>query len=97
MSYSFPSKTSSYVLSGAKILAICGENTSVANWIKHNNLGFVIPPKIPPIVDFFFKIENGNINSTKINTDRSELKKRLHIDMFVKNLKLVIFPIKSNE
>ena len=32
--YAFPSKISSYVCSGAKILSICTENTSVAKWIK---------------------------------------------------------------
>ena len=55
--YAFPSKTSSYVFSGAKILAICGEHTSVAKWVKYNNLGVVIYPKVSKIVEFFFKIE----------------------------------------
>ena len=87
--YAFPSKTSSYVFSGAKILAICGEHTSVAQWVKFNNLGIVISPKVSKIVEFFFKLENGQVDSTMFDVDRKKLKKRLHIDVFVQNLKSV--------
>ena len=88
--YAFPSKTSSYVFSGAKIFAICGEHTSVAKWVKYNNLGIVIPPKVSKIVEFFFKIEKGNIDSSMIDVDRKKLKKCLHIDVFVQNLKSIV-------
>ena len=92
LNYAFPSKTSSYVFSGSKILGICGESSNIASWIKENKLGFVVNPKISEIVDFFFKIEKKKINIEKLNSDRTELKKRLHIDMFIKNLKSAIYP-----
>jgi hypothetical protein len=89
--FAFPSKTSSYVFSGAKIFAICGADTSVANWVRHNNLGVVITPNTKSIVDFFFKIEKEDVDFTKIDIDRKELKQILHIDKFVKNLESAIF------
>ena len=95
--FAFPSKTSSYVFSGAKIFAICGTHTSVANWVENNNLGFVISPKIESIVDFFFKIEKEDVDCTKIDLSRKELKKSLHIERFVKNLELAIFSNLNNE
>ncbi len=97
LNYAFPSKTSSYVFSGAKILAICGESTNVANWIKNNKLGFVVPPKISQLVDFFFKIEKQKIDLDKLNLDRKELKKRLHINLFIKNLNSVIYSVNDDK
>jgi glycosyltransferase involved in cell wall biosynthesis len=85
--YSFPSKISSYIYSGAKILAICGTETSVAKWVKLNKVGIVVNPTLDSIVDIFFKIENNNINTIFINEDRTELKKKLHMDRFVKKIK----------
>ena len=50
----------------------------------------MIYPKVSKIVEFFFKIENGHVDSLIIDVDRKDLKKRLHIDVFVQNLKSVI-------
>ena len=88
--YSFPSKISSYTYSGAKILAICSIETSVAKWVRINQVGIVVNPILDSIVDIFFKIENNNINTTFINSDRTELKKKLHMDRFVKSIKNII-------
>lgn len=85
--YAFPSKISSYVYSGAKILAICNNETSVAKWVKTNRVGIVVKPNVDTIVDIFFKIEKNEINTDFIDLDRNELKKSLHIDQFVKNIK----------
>lgn len=84
--YSFPSKLSSYVYSGAKILAICGEETSVAYWVRNHKVGIVVKPIIDEIVKFFFEIENNRINTPFLNTNREELKKSLSMDSFVKNI-----------
>lgn len=89
--YAFPSKLSTYTCTGAKILAVCGENTSVANWVKKNKVGFVIKPTIENLVDIYFKIENNSIDTSSINIDRRELKKNLSMDKFVNNLKDIIF------
>jgi hypothetical protein len=90
--FAFPSKISSYVNSGAKILAICGENTTVAKWIRSNRVGIVIAPTLDKIVEFFFNIEKHNINFSSINLDQKELKKNLHMNVFVKDIKKIIFP-----
>jgi glycosyltransferase involved in cell wall biosynthesis len=89
--YSFPSKISSYTYSGAKILAICSIETSVAKWVKTNQVGIVVNPALDSIIDIFFKIQNNNISTTFINPDRTELKKKLHMDEFVKNIKYTIY------
>jgi glycosyltransferase involved in cell wall biosynthesis len=91
--YAFPSKISSYIYSGAKILAICSDETSVAKWIKTNQVGIVVKPTIDAMVDIFFKIEKSKINNDFIDLNRKELKKKLHMDLFVKNIKSKIFPL----
>jgi hypothetical protein len=90
--FAFPSKISSYVNSGAKILAICGENTTVAKWIRSNRVGITIAPTLDKIVEFFFNIEKHNVNFSSINLDQKELKKNLHMNVFVKDIKKIIFP-----
>jgi glycosyltransferase involved in cell wall biosynthesis len=89
--YAFPSKISSYINSGAKILAICGYKTSVAKWVIIKKVGIVVAPTLNSIVDIFFKIENDKIDSTFIDLDRIELKKNLDMDRFVKKIKSKIF------
>ena len=91
--YAFPSKISSYIYSGAKILAICSDATSVAKWVKTNQVGIVVKPTVDSVVDIFFKIEDNKIDSAFIDLDRKELKKNLHMDRFVKNIKSKIFPL----
>jgi hypothetical protein len=91
--YSFPSKLSSYIYSGAKILAICSNETSVAKWVKSNRAGIVVAPTLDAIVDIFFKIENCYIDSTFINLDQKKLKKKLHMNRFVENVTSQIFSL----
>jgi hypothetical protein len=91
--YAFPSKISSYIYSGAKILAICSDETSVAKWVKTNQVGIVVKPTVGAVVDIFFKIEKSKINTDFIDLDRKELKKNLHMDRFVKNIKSKIFTL----
>jgi glycosyltransferase involved in cell wall biosynthesis len=91
--YAFPSKISSYIHSGAKILAICGHKTSVAQWVNIKKVGIVVAPTLNAIVDIFFKIENDNIDSTYIDLDSIELKTNLDMDRFVKNIRSKIFSL----
>lgn len=94
--YAFPSKMSSYIYSGAKILAICSDETNVAKWVKTNQVGIVVKPTIDAVVDIFFKIEKSKIDTDFIDLDRKELKKKLHMDRFVKNIKSKIFPLHND-
>ena len=95
--YAFPSKSSSYVFSGAKILAICSQKTSVAQWVLRNNLGVVLEPSVKNLCDFFFRIEKGEISEEQFNHDRSDLKKQLGFDVFVKRLGALTFNERSND
>jgi len=84
--FAFPSKSSSYVYSGAYIAAICGEQTSVAEWVKNNHLGIVIPADADSIRQFFSHVESNYIDVTGYDVDRASLKKRLSFDVFVDSL-----------
>ena len=84
--YAFPSKTSSYVFSGAKILAICGQKTSVAEWVADKKLGVCVEPKVDEIVSIYQAIENNQLDETVFDMDRSELKSTLGFDSFVQQL-----------
>lgn len=55
--YAFPSKSSSYVFSGCEVVAICGKDTSVSDWVLHNNLGYVAEPNIEELVALFHDLE----------------------------------------
>ena len=84
--FAFPSKLSTYACTGAKILAICGEQTSVAQWTQDNRLGVAVKPKIEDLVEIFFQIEKQTLQDTFIDLERYQLKKDLSLDKFVNNL-----------
>ena len=90
--YAFPSKSSSYVFSGAFILAICGRGTSVAQWVETNRLGVVVEPDVDSLVNAFREIETQEITTEGLDRDRLELKDNLSFDRFVENLAQVLTP-----
>lgn len=55
--YAFPSKSSSYIFSGCQVVAICGSNTSVADWVWTHGLGFVAEPEVESVTQLFHKLE----------------------------------------
>ena len=81
--YAFPSKSSTYVVSGAKILAICGEDTSVAQWVNENQVGLVVKPNVEAIVETFFDIEKGKFRVLRNEESRNDLKAGLRFKVFV--------------
>ena len=89
--YSFPSKISSYVCSGAKILSICSENTSVAKWIKSKKVGITVNPKLGEIIELFFKLEKNIIDTSFIEMNRKDLIEIFQMDTFVKKVENKIF------
>lgn len=88
--YAFPSKSSSYVFSGAFILAVCGEQTSVAKWVALNRLGVVVEPGTEALVSVFNQIERGDIETVGLDSDRAELKRSLSFDRFIESLGNII-------
>lgn len=88
--FAFPSKSSSYVFSGALVAAISGQNTSVSAWVHKHNLGVVISPDAVSLVEFFKKVESGDFDSEQFNLDRTALKKNLEFDFFIEKLNALI-------
>lgn len=84
--FAFPSKSSSYVYSGAYIVAVCGEQTSVAKWVVSHRLGIVVEPDVDSLVRVFWEIEKGLLGTTTFNRERDELKRRLSFDHFLDSL-----------
>ena len=89
--YAFPSKISTYVCSGAKILSICSDNTSVAKWIKSKKVGIVVNPKLSEIIELFFKLEKNIIDTSFIEMNRKDLTEIFQMDTFVKKVENKIF------
>lgn len=84
--YAFPSKSSSYVLAGCKIIAICGRETSLGQWVEAHGLGYVLRPDKKEIIGFFRKVEAGHITQQTSNRGRDDLKHMLTIEHFVNQL-----------
>lgn len=84
--YAFPSKSSSYVLSGCQILAVCGRETSVARWVEENGVGLAVTPDKDSLVKAFFSIENDQGSLLKSNVEYEALKERLQFGFFTASL-----------
>lgn len=95
--FAFPSKSSSYVFSGALVAAICGEKTSVATWVTTQKLGVVINPDMNSLCDFFKQVEDNSISKSEFDNDRSKLKEKLEINFFVEQLQGLVNRVSSNE
>lgn len=89
--FAFPSKTSSYIYAHAKILSICGFETSVAKWVMQNKLGINVLPDVEMLVETFFKIEKGTINPSKNSKILKRLKSKLSMEIFIKEIYSIIF------
>ena len=88
--FAFPSKSSSYVFSGANILAVCGEQTAVAQWVQENQVGLVIKPQVEAVVAAFFNIENGLYQELSDNASREALKANLRFEVFLQALDRIV-------
>ena len=88
--FAFPSKSSSYVFSGANILAVCGEQTGVAQWVRENRVGLVVEPEVEAVVAAFFDIEKGRYHESSDHTSREALKSKLRFEVFVQALDRIV-------
>lgn len=88
--FAFPSKSSSYVFSGAKILVISGSETSVSRWVIENRLGVAVPPSVDAVVLAFQEVERSNYSSLNIDMERDGLKKRLNFNSFISKLSSIV-------
>jgi glycosyltransferase involved in cell wall biosynthesis len=90
--YAFPSKSSGYALSGAGVLAVCGEDTSVARWVEQHNVGLVCPADHNALVKCFFSLEGRGGGSFIVE---DEVRERLLIPYFAQKLRDYVFAIGS--
>ncbi|MCK0536105.1 hypothetical protein [Alcanivorax quisquiliarum] len=90
--YAFPSKSSGYALAGAAVAAICGDETSVARWVKREGVGLVCPPHKSALVRFFSELEDICIEKFGAS---DQLKKRLAISSFSASLREVADKLSS--
>lgn len=95
--FAFPSKSSSYVLAGAKIVAVCSCTTSVAQWVTSNAIGVVVEPSVESLCQFFSAIERNEYSNLQLNIDRTSLKARLGFDVFVNDLTELVVGVRGLE
>lgn len=95
--FAFPSKSSSYVLAGAKIVAVCSCTTSVAQWVTSNAIGVVVEPSVGSLCQFFSAIERNEYSNLQLNIDRTSLKARLGFDVFVNDLTELVVGVRGLE
>ena len=57
--YAFPSKSSSYLASGCRILAICGKETAVARWVHEYGAGVNVESEVQQVIQRFQEIEHS--------------------------------------
>lgn len=91
--YAFPSKTSSYVHANAMIAAICGSETSVAQWVGNHRLGVVIAPTVEAVCRFFSDVESGRFDPAGFDMDRKALKVSLEPEVFVERLRGLVVEV----
>lgn len=88
--YAFPSKSSTYAVAGVSIIAVCGANTSVGEWVRNNNLGIVVRPSVEELLKCFKDIESGDIEHIIEPEALSMLRQDLSFESFVTRLRSVI-------
>jgi len=86
--YAFPSKSSGYALSGAAVLAVCGENTSVARWVEQHEVGLVCAADHDALVRCFFSLESNTHGPFMMGHD---MRAKLQIPYFAQHLCDIIF------
>jgi len=86
--YAFPSKSSGYALSGAGVLAVCGENTSVARWVEQHKVGLVCAADHDALVSCFFSLESNTHGPFMMGYD---MRAKLQIPYFAQHLSDIIF------
>jgi hypothetical protein len=91
--YAFPSKSSGYALSGAGVLAVCGEDTSVARWVEQLEVGVVCPADHGALVKCFFSLEGRNGDNFAMSPG---LREKLHIPYFATELWRIAVPSSVN-
>lgn len=87
--YAFPSKSSGYALSGAGILAVCGEATSVAKWVTQHGVGHLLPVNQTAMVESFFRLEEQTGRSFLMS---AAARSKLSIPHFASKLCSLVLP-----
>ena len=76
LDFAFPSKTSSYMACGNKIITISKPNSALAKWVVSNKVGLNVEPNETSIINCFFKVEN-KLTKLAFNNDSQEINAKL--------------------
>jgi len=87
-SLAFPSKSSTYLACGNKIISICEDKNFLKEWVENNNLGININPSVELLVKFFQNINTYQNKFPKRSTPF--MMNELTINHFSNTLKKVI-------
>ena len=71
-------------------MAVCSEETSVAQWVNANRFGLVVKPNVKAIVETFFDIEKGAFQDLSDEESRNVLKAGLRFEVFIEALNRVV-------
>lgn len=88
--FAFPSKVSTYAFSGARMVAICGGETSVATWVLQNKAGVVVTPNVDEVVAFFRAVEHQKMDFEIDQSMAERLREELTMDRFVIRLEAIV-------
>jgi len=86
--YAFPSKSSGYALSGSGVIAVCGAQTSVAQWVQELKVGVVCEADHDALVNCLFLLEQREGDSFTV---ADEIRERLQISYFAQRLQDIVF------
>ncbi len=93
--YAFPSKSSSYVMSGSAIIAVCSASNAVAKWVEENGIGLVSTPEVSSIVELLKNIEDGYFVAEDYREALREMRNEFSIDSFLDRLSYEILSLRN--
>ena len=81
--YAFPSKSSSYVISGCYIVAICSETTSVSRWVVENKFGSSVAPGKDNLISYFHNLEKKQPHTEISHPNQMDIYSKSHFAQFL--------------
>lgn len=84
MKFAFPSKSATYVLAGARILAISSPGTALATWVEQNGYGLNAAPESSAVAKAMMEIEQAE--GGVLRHSHADLLERYGIPRFVEVL-----------
>ncbi|WP_348671429.1 glycosyltransferase [uncultured Idiomarina sp.] len=84
--YAFPSKSSSYLAAGCRILAVSSKHSSVSKWVESKGVGVSVDPSKSALVEAFFSIEKTGQVESLVSGEKVSVKPQT-IESFLSELR----------